>query len=332
MNSRKMLFALVCVMLLAVMLPAVSLAASVDVDTLEDFVNAMKGGATEINITGDFTVDATLNYIDTVLPAGCTVNGNSHVITITYLYNADNGNYLFSTNGNCVIKDLTVDATNATPTVTCHFADLTTGDVLQNVTIKGGNALVFGIITSGSVTITDSNFSDVSTGVYNESGIVKITGSTFNNCSDKAAYLRDNGSVFSNNTVNNSDVNAVGTNVVMSGNTFNGDTRIKFYQEPAAFNGNHINDESWIAAEPAAKNTDVSNNIYEDIYTALESNTISDTAKATAIAAHIARNQPADLKNRTPQTGDNSNIALWIALMAISALSFVALGRKSRFN
>ena len=40
----------------------------------------------------------------------------------------------------------------------------------------------------------------------------------------------------------------------------------------------------------------------------------------------------ATLKNRTPQTGDNSNIALWIALMAISALSFVALGRKSRFN
>ena len=33
-----------------------------------------------------------------------------------------------------------------------------------------------------------------------------------------------------------------------------------------------------------------------------------------------------------PQTGDSSSIALWIALMAISAISLMTLGRKSRFN
>ena len=33
-----------------------------------------------------------------------------------------------------------------------------------------------------------------------------------------------------------------------------------------------------------------------------------------------------------PKTGDNSSVALWVSLMAISAAAFVALGRKSRFN
>lgn len=33
-----------------------------------------------------------------------------------------------------------------------------------------------------------------------------------------------------------------------------------------------------------------------------------------------------------PQTGDESNILLWVSLMALSAAAFVVLGRKTRFN
>lgn len=38
------------------------------------------------------------------------------------------------------------------------------------------------------------------------------------------------------------------------------------------------------------------------------------------------------LKNRAPQTGDESNIVLWAAMMALSAAAFVVLSKKARFN
>ena len=33
-----------------------------------------------------------------------------------------------------------------------------------------------------------------------------------------------------------------------------------------------------------------------------------------------------------PQTGDESNLVLWLALMAVSAAAVVAVGKKVRFN
>lgn len=341
MKTHKALFALVCVLLLSVTLPAVSLAATVynDVDTYAEFHAALFDfdkdkvgpGPVIINITGDFEVNRSADEWP-ALPAGSTINGNGHTLHLKSTYNWGNGGYLYKSMGNTTVNDLTLDATNLTSGgIGLAAAD---GDKLNNVTIIGASKLLIAVSASGTVTVTNCHFSNVKDGVYNEdSTVVKISGTTFENCSNKATYLRGNGSSFSNNTVTNSDLNIVGTDVTVTGNDFNGDTRIKFYQEAKDFSGNNINDESYIVNEPAAKNGDLSQNNYENIDTALASDTISDAVRNAAKEAQLARLQPAVQGGAAslPQTGDNSSLALWSALMVLSAAAFVAT-RKARLN
>ena len=338
MKSRKVLFALVLALVLCLSVSAAMAAANVG--SYDELLTAIANNETEINITQDFTVDKELphEYMDDrpTLAAGTVINGNGKTITVKVLKNYGNGGELFMTDGGCVIKDLTFDASNLEQVdFNVRLLCLTSGDTLQNVTIKGNSKLSIGITTSGSgtVTVKDCDFTDVNGhAIYNSedgASTLNVSGSTFDDCA-YVTIARGNNNVFDGNTVNGGKLNVIGSSTITD-NTFNGETRIKFYEQDSSkeFSGNNINDESYIETESVAKDTDLSQNTYENIYTALASDTISDAAKAAAIAAQLAANKP---PYSAPRTGDSSNIALWLSLMAISAAAFVVLGKKARFN
>lgn len=56
------------------------------------------------------------------------------------------------------------------------------------------------------------------------------------------------------------------------------------------------------------------------------------TSKLEPTAAPTAVPTVVPASSSLPQTGDESNVALWMALMAVSVIAFALLNRKSRFN
>lgn len=168
---------------------------------------------------------------------------------------------------------------------------------------------------------------------YRAESNVTVKGNTARNLTDKDRQFIQftSGKTF---TVENNNVTGV------AGNVFRVHELAKGVVKNIVIRNNNIDESGYLLWNEAG-----------DVPVSVTSNTILNTnvtqyydkdAKAT-------KNHPVDVatafvkNNRLtvdvpvsapsiPRTGDESHIALWIALMAISALSFVALGRKSRFN
>lgn len=171
---------------------------------------------------------------------------------------------------------------------------------------------------------------------YRPESNVTVKGNTARNLTDKDRQFLQftTGKTF---TVENNNVTGV------AGNVFRVHKLAKGVVENIVIRNNNIDESSYLLWNEAG-----------DVPVSVTSNTILNTnvtqyydKDAKAVKNHPVDVATAFVKNNrltvdvpvsapsapsVPRTGDESHIALWIALMAISALSFVALGRKSRFN
>ena len=335
----------ICAVTLALvlcMLGSVAMAAA-NVSSYDQLRDAILANEMEINITDDFSVTMyTSPWVWLKLPEGCHINGNGHTIKLLYLYNGSNGDFLFSSKGKALIENITFDASEMTRG--SRVASLTDGDVMRNVTIIGGGqedtTPTYGVSVTyvgdhvGTATFTNCTFKDLGHAIYNtehsdvapsDPVTLKITNSEFDDC-EYATNLREDNSIFSGNAVDGGKLNALGASTITA-NTFDGESRIKFYYEDSAkdFSGNQINDDSYIENQPAAKDTDLSKNQYENITKALASDTISDTARNNAIIAAAAANTPA---YSAPKTGDNSQLALWMCMLVLAGAGMILMGKK----
>lgn len=126
------------------------------------------------------------------------------------------------------------------------------------MTIKGNGNLDYGISADGSeaadeiVTIDGCTFEGMGYAVYDsETGLLenlKVANSTIANC-EYAVIMRSPSGVFSGNTVTGGKFNACAAGVTASGNTFKGESRIKFYAAPKEFKKNSILEQSYLAKD-----------------------------------------------------------------------------------
>ena len=89
-----------------------------------------------------------------------------------------------------------------------------------------------------------------------------ITGSAFTGC-DYATILRGERSRFTDNTIDNGKLNIMKPNQTITGNTFTGESRIKFYDAGATFKQNNIGPDSYLDFDDDVTGTvDVSKNYW----------------------------------------------------------------------
>ncbi|WP_303249357.1 S-layer homology domain-containing protein [uncultured Slackia sp.] len=195
--------------------------------------------------------------------SGITVNGGGHTLKVNAIESGDNHNALVQSNGGNAFSDLIIDLSdipNASPFPYRAFS-AAPGDSFSKVAIKGNKNLSFGISVDGTdaadeaVSIDGCVFDGMGSAVYDsEEGKVDslfIKNCTIKNC-DYSVIMKSPNGVFSGNTVVGAKdaegkLNVCGASVKVSGNTFDGVCRLKFYAAPAAFEKNKISADSYLA-------------------------------------------------------------------------------------
>lgn len=174
---------------------------------------------------------------------GITIDGGGHTLKVNGIESLDNHNALIQSDGGNAIKNIVIDLSDLKDDspFACRAFDAANGDVFSGVTIKGNGNLDYGISADGSeaadetVTIDRCTFEGMGYAVYDsEIGLLenlKVTNSTIANC-EYAVIMRSPSGVFSDNTVTGGKFNACAAGVTASGNTFKGESRIKFYAAP----------------------------------------------------------------------------------------------------
>lgn len=291
---RKKLLAIIAVAAMVVtMIPAMAFAddSVTEVGNYYQLVTALKNGE-NVKLIDDITVDTWYKIGYPCKPGtdgdfnltDVTIDGNGKTIKVKTVESAKNGEYLFSSKGGCVFKNLTFDFTSEEEDGALAAIDAGANDVIENVTILG-NGADYGIMLEAGETVTIKNctFKNLNHGTYGDpyNGVVptvKITDSTFENCK-VVSIIRGDESVFSGNTVKNGKLNVLGetevTNntfsVTEEGSNFEDNGRIKFYNKNSAkeFSGNEIKKDAYIELGAEAADTDLGVNYYEDPDTAL---------------------------------------------------------------
>ncbi len=232
-------------------------------------IGATKGDT--IVLGDDITVDS-WDQIWNV--SGITIDGGGHTLKVNGIESLDNHNALIQSDGGNAIKNIVIDLSDLkddSPFAYRAF-DAANGDVFSGVAIKGNGNLDYGISANGSeaadetVTIDGCTFEGMGYAVYDsETGLLenlKVTNSTIANC-EYAVIMRSPSGVFSGNTVTGGKFNACAAGVTASGNTFKGESRIKFYAAPKEFKKNSILERSYLAKdEKLAGAVDISENYW----------------------------------------------------------------------
>lgn len=330
--------------------------------SLEEAVKAaMEGDDKTVTILKDMTV-ATWNQIWNI--KGITIDGSGKAITVTKAIDSlgNNDAVLHSAGGN-TFKNITFDLSgieksNAQGNRAINAA---AGDTIDNVTVIGGEHLNYGITCSGTdaadetITISDCTFEDCGYGVYDSEGgsveNVVITGSAFTGC-DYATILRGESSRFTDNTIDNGKLNIMKPNQTITGNTFTGESRIKFYDAGATFKQNNIGPDSYLDFDDDVTGTvDVSKNYWgggapseEQLGGADSAGNVTGTdvyyMKATMAEEDLntyvppatepggegsssATDKPA--ADNVAATGDDSNMMIPVAMAAIALVSMVVI-------
>lgn len=286
------------------------------------FAEAIKNAKASdtVKLLSDVTVGS-WNQIWNV--SGITVNGGGHTLKVNAIESGDNHNALVQSNGGNAFSNLIIDLSdipNASPFAYRAFS-AAPGDSFSKVTIKGNESLSYGITVDGTdaadeaVSIDGCDFDGMGSAVYDsEEGKVdslSIKNCTIKNC-DYSVIMKSPNGVFSSNTVVGAKgaegkLNVCGASVKVSGNTFDGVCRLKFYAAPAAFEKNKISTDSYLAKgdDLGDAKADVSKNFWGG--EAPSATQIPDGMKANVEGADVYYVRDAmldsDLNTYVPPTG-----------------------------
>lgn len=287
--------------------------------TFAEAIKNAKAGDT-VKLLSDVTVGS-WNQIWNV--SGITVNGGGHTLKVNAIESGDNHNALVQSNSGNAFSDLIIDLSdipNASPFAYRAFS-AAPGDSFSKVTIKGNKSLSYGITVDGTdtadevVSIDGCVFDGMGSAAYDsEEGKVdslSIKNCTIKNC-DYSVIMKSPNGVFSSNTVVGAKgaegkLNVCGASVKVSGNTFDGVCRLKFYAAPAAFEKNKISADSYLAKgdDLGDAKVDVSKNFWGG--EAPSATQIPDGMKANVEGADVYYVRDAmldsDLNTYVPPTG-----------------------------
>ena len=206
---------------------------------------------------------------------GITLDGDGNTITVNDIESLQNHDAVFHSAGGNIFKDLIVDLSGITQPSQAQgnraFA-AAAGDTFKNVTIKGSDMVSYGITISGTkasdetVTIEDCTIKNCHYAIYDsETGDVEkliIKKSTITGC-DYAPILHSPHGQFINNKVTGGRLNIMKENQTITNNTFDGASRIKFYNAPKEFKQNKILEDSRLNYDIGLDDTvDVSENYW----------------------------------------------------------------------
>ena len=206
---------------------------------------------------------------------GITLDGGGNTITVNAIESLQNHDAVFHSAGGNTFKDLTVDLSSITQSSQAQgnraFA-AAAGDTFQKVKIIGNDKVSYGITISGTdasndtVTIEDCTIENCHYAIYDsETGDVEkliIKKSTITGC-DYATILHSPHGQFINNKVTGGRLNIMEENQTITGNTFDGASRIKFYDAPKEFKRNKISENSCLDKDDDLTDTiDVSENYW----------------------------------------------------------------------
>lgn len=241
--------------------------------TLAEAINAAKTGG---NKTVDLLSNVKIDSWDMIWNlSGITINGNNKTIKINAIESGQNHDAVFHSAGNNTFKDLTIDLSGIAADSQAQgyrAFSAAPGDSFTNVTVIGNEHVSYGITVGGTesgenetITIDGCSFSNCRYGVYSDlvTNLEKlaITSSTFTNC-DYASILYTENVTFTGNTVSGGKLNIMSDKQTVTGNTFTDSSRIKFYNQPAAFEKNKISADSYLDADTGVTGIDVSENYW----------------------------------------------------------------------
>lgn len=240
--------------------------------TLADAINAAKTGG---NKTVDLLSNVKIDSWDMIWNlSGITINGNNKTIKINGIESGQNHDAVFHSLGGNTFKDLTVDLSGVTAGSLAQGSrafSAAPGDSFSNVTVIGNEHVSYGITVGGTntvnetVTIDGCHFEDLGYAVYDsESAGVEnliIKNSTMTDC-DYAVILHSENAQFTGNIVDSGKLNIMSDKQTVTGNTFTDGSRIKFYDQPAAFEKNKISTDSYLEANTGVTGIDVSENYW----------------------------------------------------------------------
>ena len=293
---------------------------------------------------------------------GITIDGNGKTIKVKEIDSLQNHDAILHSAGGNVFENIIFDLTeiSASKAQGNRAISAAAGDVIRNVTILGNDDLSYGITCSGTeaadetVMIEDCTFKNCHYGVYDDEGktvenlVIKNSG--FEGC-EYAIILRSDNGEFTGNTVTDGKLNILSDDQTVTGNKFEGESRIKFYASGAEFKNNQISTESyldfdkdvegkvdvsenyWGGGEPAADQLGNADNVTgADVYY------LKSTMNPEDLNTYVAedgqepedQNKPEVKPDSSAQTGDDSNMAIPFAAagLALAAMAAVVATRK----
>ena len=189
---------------------------------------------------------------------GITLDGDGKTIKVKAIASLQNHDAVFHSAGGNTFKNLTVDLSGINQPSQAQgnraFA-AAAGDTFRNVKIIGNDKVSYGITISGTDTSNDTVIIDGCTienchyAIYDsETSAVEeliIKDSKISGC-EYATILRSPYGQFTNNRVTGGKLNIMKENQIITGNTFDGKSRIKFYEAPKEFKQNKILANSYL--------------------------------------------------------------------------------------
>lgn len=325
MKSRRVLFALVLALVLC-MMAGVAMAAT-EVSTSDELKAAVKVAGNHIILKNDIT-----SFMD-VDVSGVTIDLNTHTLTL----GPSGGSNGTETNGARVLKNGSLTIKNGK--ITASTEKNTVG---KNVIILMAN---YGSLTLEDVVIT--NLPSTVTYSINNRGNLTLKGNTVVPNGKEKAITNDpyNYVAGRDAVLNVADSKVVVGDVQLEtyGSTGNPTGKVIINIENGTFG--KFNVENWgeetkvsitgsigggTIQQGGALPNEISAIIAKDHYGVYDEKNNWTFMTEKEINEMLAAMNP--VVPSLPQTGDESNIVLWAAMMALSAAAFVVLSKKARFN
>lgn len=206
---------------------------------------------------------------------GIILDGGDNTIKVNAIKSLQNHDAVFHSAGDNTFINLTVDLSDITQSSQAQgnraFA-AAAGDTFRNVTIKGSDVVSYGITISGTdnsndtVKIEGCTIENCAYAIYDSetSAVEKliIQNSIITGC-DYATILHSPNGQFTDNQVTDGKLNIMKENQIITNNTFDGKSRIKFYDAPKEFKRNKILADSCLNYDTGLEDTvDVSENYW----------------------------------------------------------------------
>ena len=259
---------------------------------------------------------------------GITLDGGGKTIKVNAIESLQNHDAVFHSAGGNTFKDLTVDLSGIPQASQAQgnraFAAMA-GDTFQNVKIIGNDKVSYGITISGTnasndtVTIEDCTIENCHYAIYDsETGDVEkliIKKSTITGC-DYATILHSPHGQFINNKVTGGRLNIMEEDQTITGNTFDGKSRIKFYNAPKEFKQNKILEDSRLNYDIGLDDTvDVSKNYWGGGKPTKDQLGNIDSVTGTDVYYEKDTMRPQDLNTYTPPSGGGSGSGSYLPVI-----------------